>query len=643
MPEKRRMSEQQRTREAERQKARRLSLSQATDPDSIARRETLRARATDRQRRRRETVAAASNADGTSQRQTQLERSRDLQRIRRARRRAPEVSTDNSSFLPIHQQEAIHDYLDRILRVRDDVGLCLTCLEKYHGMHIHGTQCDWCHREVRFDTVFIPNLKLINVLLQRGGHRYGVENDADPGEIPEDLRGILDDLTQMEEMLCSLASPCFLMWVSKGGQYKTRGNVITFPQDITHLCTTLPRLPEHLDVLLVRKPDARTANGYKDFRVRKHKVLAFLRYLKEHNPYYADVVIRPSEQVDLPVDGDIVDRLPHVDTSSMSVQPKETESSLHPSSEESSTFEPDVLSEEENAFIPHFFPRTYEIDAIRDGITQVGLRTDEEEAVPWPPFGPALSEYTTEGLFTMAFPSLFPFGKADYSAPRRHRLQLYEWAKHLIRYRDDRFATHPRFRFFALNLIFRHRAMSRGKFLFSRNVGSRNMTVGDLKRSLSGNGGTELAEKIIRCIKTVRGTRPYWSLEGAKLRDMLNQIGTPTFFYTLSMADMSWPDLHKLMPEDPFVPGLTVSQSYDIRARNVANNPHIVASYLSTRHRHLRDTILQHLGVHDNSTVEDYWFRVEWQSRGSGVCLPFPCTCTLLLTCLQGTFTVSFG
>ena len=165
----------------------------------------------------------------------------------------------------------------------------------------------------------------------------------------------------------------------------------------------------------------------------------------------------------------------------------------------------------------------------------------------------------------MAFPSLFPFGRADYSAPRRHRLQLYEWAKHLIRYRDDRFATHPRFRFFALNLIFRHRAMSRGKFLFSRNVGSRNMMVGDLKRSLSGNGGTELAEKIIRCIKTVRGTRPYWSLEGAKLRDMLNQIGTPTFFYTLSMADMSWPDLHKLMPEDPFVPGLTVTLSAQLR------------------------------------------------------------------------------
>jgi Helitron helicase-like domain at N-terminus len=111
-------------------------------------------------------------------------------------------------------------------------------------------------------------------------------------------------------------------------------------------------------------------------------------------------------------------------------------------------------------------------------------------------------------------------------------------------------------------------------------------------------------------------------MEGGKLQDMLEQIGTPTFFYTLSMADMSWPDLHKLMPEDPFVFGLSSSESYEIRARNVANNPHIISSYLSTRHRVFRDTILEHLGLSDDCGVDDFWFRIEWQSRGSGAHFP---------------------
>jgi ATP-dependent DNA helicase PIF1 len=431
------------------------------------------------------------------------------------------------------------------------------------------------------------------------------------------LEHILDGITQMEEMLCSLASPCFLMWVSKGGQYKSRGNVITFSQDITHLCTTLPRLPEQLDVLVVRKPGAGTPSGYKDFRVRKKKVLELLRYLKKHNTHYANIAIRPADDVDLPADGSVLERLPHVRCTRGETHADGRDDSSS-SSIDSSSFVPDSLSDEHNTFVPDFHPQTYEVDAIDSAMRELGFTAPSADPLPWPPFGMPLSEYATDGLFTMAFPTLFPLGKAEYFSPRHKRLELYEWAKHLIRYRDSRFATHPRFRFFALNLIFRHRAMSRGKFLFSRQVGGRNMTVAQLRQSLTGVNGDALAERIIRCVKTVRGTRPYWALEGAKLRDMLDQIGTPTFFYTLSMADMSWPDLHCLMPEDPFRQGLTVAQSYDIRARNVANNPHIVSSYLSTRHQLFRQTVLQHLGLNDGCRIVDFWFRVEWQSRGSG-------------------------
>ena len=125
--------------------------------------------------------------------------------------------------------------------------------------------------------------------LQKVIHTYSAENHVDPGKNPH-LHQILFDLTQLEEMLCSLASPCFLMWVSKGGQYKTRGNVITFSQDIMQLCMALPRLPEQLDVLVVRKPATRNPLTYQDFRIRKHKVLAFLHFLK-HNPYYSFVIV----------------------------------------------------------------------------------------------------------------------------------------------------------------------------------------------------------------------------------------------------------------------------------------------------------------------------------------------------------------
>ena len=458
--------------------------------------------------------------------------------------------------------------------------------------------------------------------LQLAGHRYSAENDADPGLIPHDLQLILNGITQMEEMLCSLASPCFVMWVSKGGQYKMRGNVITFSQDVSSLCTILPRIPEELDVLIIRKADSQTALSYKDFRVRKHKVLTLLRFLQEHNPCYKDITIRSPTDTNLPDDDSVFHRLPHspIDhcpDNSLSTD-KTTVSNVGSSDE--LDFDCDQLAQENNSFVPSLSPLPTEAHAIANMMQISGLTVSNDNRLPWPPTGPALSEYSTRNLFTMAFPTLFPLSFADPSIDRPHKLELHEWVKHLLRYRDSRFATHPRFRFFVLNLIFRHRAMQHGKFLFSCNISHHRMTIAQLKNSLSQHDSPQLAADIMHCfkLKTVKATRPYWNMEGGKLRDMIAQIGTPTFFYTLSMADMSWPDLHKLMPEDLSAPSLTASQASQVRFRNLTGNPHIVASYLMCKHHFLMDTVLQHLDLSDDAYVSDYWFRVEWQACGSG-------------------------
>jgi hypothetical protein len=75
------------------------------------------------------------------------------------------------------------------------------------------------------------------------------DNNADTRLLSKDLLDILYDFTQMEDMLCSLASPCFLMWVSKGGQYKARRfyrDIAIHPPDSVDLpddATVLHRLP----------------------------------------------------------------------------------------------------------------------------------------------------------------------------------------------------------------------------------------------------------------------------------------------------------------------------------------------------------------------------------------------------------------
>jgi hypothetical protein len=128
-------------------------------------------RDTDRQRVRRQTVADATDTDGSSRRQARLERARELQRLRSARLRNHStngsVSTVSSSFLPLHQREAVDAFFDRVVSVRADIGDCQICLERYHGMHLRGLECDRCHREVSFHPVFLVLFILFSVFKAR--------------------------------------------------------------------------------------------------------------------------------------------------------------------------------------------------------------------------------------------------------------------------------------------------------------------------------------------------------------------------------------------------------------------------------------------------------------------------------------------
>jgi hypothetical protein len=72
---------------------------------------------------------------------------------------------------------------------------------------------------------------------------------------------------------------------------------------------------------------------------------------------------------------------------------------------------------------------------------------DPENILRWPTQNPVpVNEYTTDGYVAMAFPCLFPFGKADirYQANRQESLGIAEYFSALIEYKDGRFGNHNR-------------------------------------------------------------------------------------------------------------------------------------------------------------------------------------------------------
>ena len=83
--------------------------------------------------------------------------------------------------------------------------------------------------------------------------------------------------------------------------------------------------------------------------------------------------------------------------------------------------------------------------------------------VNWPSSVSPINEFKTEGYICSVFPTLFPQGSADVLAPRERTVTIVSYFKHLMLYHDQRFATHPRFRYFALNTQMRHQALQTGR------------------------------------------------------------------------------------------------------------------------------------------------------------------------------------
>src|SRR6266540_2893187 len=92
-------------------------------------------------------------------------------------------------------------------------------------------------------------------------------------------------------MLIARVFPVMSIYKLREGQHGYHGNIINFPQDIQELATKLPRHPSILDVLVVRHQSATNSGIFRDFRVRRAKVILALNWLKKNNYYYVDIII----------------------------------------------------------------------------------------------------------------------------------------------------------------------------------------------------------------------------------------------------------------------------------------------------------------------------------------------------------------
>ncbi|CAB3984730.1 Hypothetical predicted protein [Paramuricea clavata] len=442
------------------------------------------------------------------------------------------------------------------------------------------------------------------------------------------------NLTQIEEMLIARALPIMRVYIKPGGQRGYSGHCINLPQNVTELATTLPRYPKDLTVIIVKVKGK--DNTFRDVTVRKQKVHNALVWLINNNPHYSELTINEEALNSLPENG-VPPDLMTVETDDDIVSDDNCSLDAGPPTDNPSE---DIVynhSTEMSSFLPVGEQQQQQIEAVRNQLS-------ENEPMPWPSVeNEPLNEYQVSHLATMAFPTLFPDGKGDPTNQGLLRdVPLQERIKHLLKFAEIidgkwvyRFANHPRFSYWAFNMIQRKRILQQSGIFLKQNPGEAHLTIDELREMAASNSANVFMSKVSRYVGNIAGTNAYWNRVREELKAIITSVGAPTLFFTFSSADMHWPELHALFKAD--TDNELGNSTSEVRRQNVINNPHVVDWFFTQR----LESFVKHW-LYDTLGAKWHWFRYEYQGRGSIHCHGTaklnndPGLCQLTQTALKG-------
>jgi hypothetical protein len=282
---------------------------------------------------------------------------------------------------------------------------CELCHEEWFDLKVQDRACEQCRKSSKWQS----------------------SNNMYPGP----GAGHLPELTQMEEMLISPVQALIQLWQICGGQYKYTGHTCNFAQDNIAFHRTVPLLPEECDVIIMCRAGENIGSNeviHQDFRVRRGAIQTWLQYLEVHHPTFhsRQVTVDYGRINQLPENGLVRDRLRNIESQYLEdvfqdVGPPEA-------SDNHSTEPNDPL------YSAGFVPNMHDSHTEEEQLRQAAFNSGDPIILPMPSVqGTPISEYSGHSIAIDAFPTLFPTGQADIEANHALKVDMKEWAVHLLR------------------------------------------------------------------------------------------------------------------------------------------------------------------------------------------------------------------
>ncbi|KAF6528008.1 hypothetical protein HZS61_008310 [Fusarium oxysporum f. sp. conglutinans] len=291
---------------------------------------------------------------------------------------------------------------------------------------------------------------------------------------------------------------------------------------------------------------------------------------------------------------------------------------------ENDDVEPDEVDQ---SAVPDLLPEDTEMEALhsrilgeeRDEPVPVRQPTQHQLEMPDIRRTPVNEFNRSQALLSMAFPTLFPRGQAEFVEPRLRPIKYSDYIQHALRWHDGRFARHPTFRFVVFNTLMRAQARAKSSYFVKQHHQRRGpITRDDLLEAFQNPESADaqqLLNSINRQTAQLRGTRPYWYRKRRELESYAYNLDSPGAFITFTPADLHWRSLYQHLPQFQDWQELPEQQRMGMSSKLLRDNPHIAAWHFYRRFGLFRDIVLK-----QKFNVTDYWNRYEWQGRGSSHC-----------------------
>ena len=214
----------------------------------------------------------------------------------------------------------------------------------------------------------------------------------------------------------------------------------------------------------------------------------------------------------------------------------------------------------------------------------------------------------------MSNPDKFPYGTGTFSCHRPRKLTYRKYFNQRLMDVDGRFARDLDYLFAAQYIVECKQVRDDGN-----NFAMRQKPL-DSSQLLNQTVLNQFVrkDKAYSFMKNIRSSPPYWHTF-YDLLAMIRQLGTPTWFFMLSAADLKWPDMIQSIARQygvHFTDDEVARLSFDDKSNWIKHNPVTAARHFQYRLNALFQYFLKSTAK-PLGEIADYAIRIEFQSKGS--------------------------